>query len=159
MRGSNIKIFRLFLSPMHALVLHQTGNVFCQVVHNISVLSVGISTTPCILINIDQNYLEMNRGCICPSTMLMKCTKFEKHTCGSFLWNFSIRLKLTHIQREREGERAAMLYPLRNKLRDNKRLRVSAIKTLYYNEYKTRSNLHIKITEHYYHLFPPKYRT
>lgn len=65
----------------------------------------------------------------------------------------------THTEREREGERAAMLYPLRNNLRDNKRLRVSAIKTLYYNEYKTRSNLHIKITEHYYHLFPPKYRT
>lgn len=41
------------------------------------------------------NFLEINR--ICPLTMLLKCTKFVKHTCDSFLKIFLKMLKWTHI--------------------------------------------------------------
>lgn len=42
--------------------------------------------------NILQNFLKINK--ICPFTMVMKCTQFDKHTCDSFLQIFFIMLKL-----------------------------------------------------------------
>lgn len=38
-----------------------------------------------------KNYLKMNRVCL--FAMLMKCTKFDKHACESFLYILSIRKK------------------------------------------------------------------
>lgn len=36
-----------------------------------------------ILINIEEDFLKINR--VCAFTMLLKCTKFDKHTYGDFL--------------------------------------------------------------------------
>lgn len=59
-------------------------------------------------------FLEINR--ICPLTMLLKCTKFVKYTCDSFLKIFLTMLKWADIHTHTRT--AAMLYPIHNKLRE-----------------------------------------